>query len=351
MAKKQQHDLRNVFDEAVKSSLAAEDVVILLRSLRAQDGKASAADRMALAGKLARAAFLEPDRVGTCYDAMVMGWFGYYVQAEPIPELGRPPLEPSGPLWDEFWQIVEDGKEGALDAGSITSRTAGLAAHMGEEASERAVETAKTYPGVMEVLHRPIPPKIEIQQIKNCPKKSLARQFHTLIDDNDFDLEVLDREAIGLSELPKPLDYLNTRILQAHDLWHIVAGYETTALHEVAISSFQLAQFGHNYSAQFLSVAMAITAQAPPSAFPIFLDTVAAAWIHGRETPPMMAIPWEEEWQKSAKKIRQQYDIEPFKSPYPPNLLELFQGNVLQKTRGGVGLLWSRLRYKIPGET
>ena len=40
----------------------------------------------------------------------------------------------------------------------------------------------------------------------------------------------------------------NRRILQLHDVWHLFAGFGFTAQGEVAISGFQLAQFGQNYS-------------------------------------------------------------------------------------------------------
>ncbi len=52
---------------------------------------------------------------------------------------------------------------------------------------------------------------------------------------------MLDRDAPSLRDLPAPLNYLNARILQVHDLWHLVGGYQTTGLHEIAISAFHLA--------------------------------------------------------------------------------------------------------------
>ena len=108
------------------------------------------------------------------------------------------------------------------------------------------------------------------------------------------DAEVLDRNAIMLGELPPALRYLNTRILQMHDVWHLVGGYTTDAMHEVAISAFQLAQFGHNYSSMFLAAAGRMAHEHNAAGFGIFFQTVAEAWLHGRENPSFMAIEWEE---------------------------------------------------------
>ena len=110
---------------------------------------------------------------------------------------------------------------------------------------------------------------------------------------NGYDLEVLDREAIALSALPPALRYTNTRILQMHDVWHLVAGYTTSASHEIAISAFQLAQFGHGYSAMFLATVFTMAGRERPEGFPVLGLLVAEAWRHGRSAPSLMAVPWE----------------------------------------------------------
>jgi ubiquinone biosynthesis protein Coq4 len=149
--------------------------------------------------------------------------------------------------------------------------------------------------------------------------------FHDLIVDNGFDLEVLDREALGLDKLPAPLDYLNARILQCHDLWHIVAGYRTTALHEVAISAFQLAQFGHSYSAMFLGMVLTRIAFERPEGGPMMLQTILSAWTHGRRTPPLMGVRWERVWDKPVANVRRELGVTAYVSPFPADIFEQLQ--------------------------
>src|SRR5262245_12356083 len=152
-------------------------------------------------------------------------------------------------LWAPFWAFLDD--ESKMDAGTFTMRTAGLGQFVDAGFAQRAGEASLAYPGVAAAVAQGWPPKFQLSDLAACPSNSLGGEFHRLIVDKKFDLEVLDRDALGLSKLRPPLDYLNARALQCHDLWHIVGGYHTTALHEVAISAFQLSQFGHNYSAQF----------------------------------------------------------------------------------------------------
>ena len=143
-----------------------------------------------------------------------------------------------------------------------------------------------------------------------------------MLVDNNFDAEVLDREVIGLANLPPALRYVNTRILQMHDVWHLAAGYQTTSLHEIAISAFQLAQFGHNYSSMFLATVATMSCCKTPAGFGLLMQNIIEAWRHGRATPALMSIHWESEWHETPEQIRARHGITPFKGSFPPDLLE-----------------------------
>ncbi len=299
-------------------------------------------DRLCIAATLAHAAFLAPDRIVELYDALAAGWTGAAVKGKPIPRLQQEAEPAPDGLWDAYWEIVEDGKAGKLDALSITSRTAGLGGFLSPASVARIANFASSFDGVDEAAAGPMPGLITLETLAACPAGSLGRQFHDLIVDNKFDLEVLDRDEIGLANLPQPLAYLNTRMLQAHDLWHITGNYETTALHEIAISAFQMAQFGHNYSAQFLSITAVIGADAPGPAYRVLMDTITSAWIHGRRSPALILIPWEDVWHFSVDRIRELYGLQPYKSPHPPALVERGQAvgdklrllsNLIQRVR------------------
>lgn len=294
----------------------------LTAKLKAAGRKASVEDRAELAACLAHAAFLAPDQVAAAYDAVSQAWLEQAITADPIATLERAPEAAPTDLWASFWSVVEDAADGKLDALGITQRTAALGGEMPDTFVARVAEMSFTYPGIAQAASGDLPSRIDLETLAQQPEGSLGGAFHRLIVDNKFDLEVLDRSEIGLAELPTPLDYLNTRILQAHDLWHITAGYETTALHEIALSAFQMAQFGHNYSAQFLAIVAAVGAITPATGYAVLMDTYTTAWTHGRETKPMMLIPWEDVWHKSAEEIRAEFSISEYNRPHPADLIE-----------------------------
>jgi ubiquinone biosynthesis protein Coq4 len=273
-----------------------------------------------LAALWLHAAAAAPSRLGEIYDGSSRGWLG---RAPAAPHLAAESaaVEIPDAFWPDFWALVSDQTAGG-DAGLITQRTAALSGGLAPDFRAAAVAVALTYPGVSEAAADGFPEKFTLEALARAPEGSLGAEFHHLIVSNGFDLEVLDRDALGLADLPPPLDYLNARILQCHDLWHITAGYQTTGLHEVAISGFQAGQFGHNYSAMFLAMVLTKMALNPMAPTSLMLDVILSAWTHGRETPPLLAVNWPELWDLSVEDIRTRLGVRAYASPYPANLFE-----------------------------
>ena len=295
-------------------------VEAVARRLKAAGSAPGLADRAELAARLAHAGFVAPGTVAATYDAAAKGWFGDTIEGPAI-ALDDAAAPPPPAFWSDLWTLLAELEAGTVGA-LITPRTAALGGVLAEGFRPLAVRAALAFPGVAEAAAQGYPPKMTLEALARCPEGSLGHEFHRLIVDNGFDLEVLDRESLGLAGLTPPLDYLNARILQCHDLWHIVGGYRTTGLHEVAISGFQLAQFGHNYSAMFLAVVAAGGMMRPPEASGLILETILSAWVHGRRTPPMIGIPWEDVWDQSTDAIRARFGVEAYVSPYPADLFE-----------------------------
>ncbi len=313
---------REQFETTTRTGLTRGEVAALAAQVRAAGAEASEAGK-ALAAALAHGAFVAPERTAGLYDHAAEGWFGGPVGGralEPV-TIDAAPEPPGAEFWTAFWELVEDMGSG-LDAGTVTMRTAGLGPLLSANCGERLSLACLAFPGVREAAAHGPPGRFRLDDLAACPAGSLGHDFYSLIIDNGFDLEVLDREALGLSSLPSPHNYLNARILQVHDLWHLVGGYRTTGLHEVAISGFQLGQFGHGYSAVFLAMALASTTlkAAPYSA--LLFEIILGAWVHGRQTPCLLDAPWEEIWMEPIDQVRRHLGVEPYASPVPADLFE-----------------------------
>lgn len=265
------------------------------------------------AAAVAHAAFAAPWRVPETLDHL-----SGLAPSTPAPS--RPALEVGDSLVEALWAIV-DGAGGARSALEFTQATAALAGHLDPGFREALLEVSRSWSGVAEAVAQGWPEPFTLEALAAAPAGSLAGEFHDLIVRNGFDLEVLDRDALSLRNLPPPLDYLNARILQVHDLWHLVGGYHTTGLHEIAISAFQLAQFGHAYSASVLAVTLA-SASVEPVRYGVLAGVIAAAWRHGRTTPPLLGVDWPSLWAEPIGTVRERLGVTAFESPWPADLFE-----------------------------
>ena len=306
--------------EALAAAGADDDGAPLALAKRLRAG-INQSDLQALAALWIHGAAAAPERIPAIYDAACEGWLGAPVEGPPVKTAGGPPEFIPRPFWDALWELLNEPRQ-ALEAVNLTTKTAALAGLVSPNIAGRVGRSAIAYPGVSAAIAQGYPKKFSMDALARCAPDSLAGQLHALVVDNGFDLEVLDRDALGLKDLPPPLDYLNARILQCHDIWHIVAGYRTTALHEVAISAFQLAQFGHHYSAMFLGMVLTRIAFERPEGGPILLETILTAWAHGRRTPPLLPVKWDTVWDKPLDEVRAKLGVTPYVSPFPADLFE-----------------------------
>jgi ubiquinone biosynthesis protein Coq4 len=300
--------------------------------------------RLQLSAVMAWVAYSCPDACEAVCDNIASSWLGSGPKPEVPVDLPAAQIEDS--FWSAFWAVV-DGHDAGYDALSITVAVASLAGSVHPQMAELAEHQARHHRGSAEAVKRPIPGHTDIQALAQCPTGSLGRSLYNMIIENGYDPEVLDRESIALSQLPHSLHYLNARILQMHDVWHLVAGYETTSSNEIAISAFQLAQFGHNYSSVFLAAVMAISTFKEPRGFTILMQIIWEAWQHGREAPVMMDIEWENEWDNSLESIRDVHNIPTYESIFPADLLESIEtASLWKKIQLGMQLTRYNLRLR-----
>ena len=313
---------RSRFETLAASGLTGSEVAALAAKVRAGDPDSEGAAR-SLAAALAHADFLAPERIAEYYDQAAHGWYGVPVAAPAVftPTISNDPAPLAPEFWADFWGLVNDTGTG-MDAGTVTVRTAALGAHLSTGYTERLAKACLAYPGVAAAASGGPPGRFRLDDLAACPEGSLGHAFYRMTIDNGFDLEVLDRDSLNLERLPEPLHYLNARMLQVHDLWHIVGGYHLTGLHEIAISGFQMAQFGHGYSAMFLAMVVGSTSLKAGAYTPLMLDTILSAWVHGRQTPALLGVVWEDIWAKPADEIRSLLGVRLYNSPFPPDIFE-----------------------------
>jgi ubiquinone biosynthesis protein Coq4 len=267
---------------------------------------------------LARVAWIAPHETIPVYDDMAARWLdGAFMRFDGPPlgeatlaRLAAPGALPAA-LPDLLWALAEDG----IEAGTITQRIAAFGSAYEPSHRDACATAMAAHPGWDALAAKTPMPRTRLDDVAACAPGTLGHAFHRLIVDNGFDIEVLDPESVvGYHPV---IDPTSRRILQTHEIWHLVAGYSTSSLHEVAISGFQLAQFGHGYSRDFLATSFTITTTTLPVLSPVVLQATLEGWRHGRRTPPMMLVDWHTLWDEPLDALRARHGVEPFVSALP----------------------------------
>jgi ubiquinone biosynthesis protein Coq4 len=151
-------------------------------------------------------------------------------------------------------------------------------------------------------------PALDIKELGGCPSGSLGYAYYHQIVDNGLEVEIVKGNMTNV-ESRSVLVYAAQRILQVHDLWHCLTEYSTNPLDEIALQAFQLAQLGSPFSSNLLATLIVRSVFFIPNELKYLLEYISGGWQHGRGTPNLLGIKWEQHWNEGLGQLRQQYAI------------------------------------------
>jgi ubiquinone biosynthesis protein Coq4 len=281
---------------------------------------------------MTHAAFVQPERQIAVFDAIAHAWLDVDDAAERaaslrerLPWLTQPVsasdwTTPRG-VWDAFWGVVDADptppgdapKDPALD---FTGRVVAIGRHYDAELLMRCERAHFLHEDVRKLLGQP-EVRMTTNDLRDWPEDSLGTNLLDMLTAKGYDLEVINPDDVMLPAVFAAQNRTNRRILQLHDVWHLFAGFGFTAQGEVAISGFQLAQFGQNYSTRFLAATTTMMCLRPLVSVDQFIALIAEGWRHGRRAPPLMSVEWHKLLGRSIADLRAEMHVEPFQSRTP----------------------------------
>jgi ubiquinone biosynthesis protein Coq4 len=287
---------------------------------------------LAAAVLMSHAAFVQPERQIAIFDAIANAWLDIDNEAEraeslrrQLPWLAHSALEtwttPRG-VWDAFWGVVDaqpsapsdaPAKDQALD---FTGRVVAIGFHYDAELLMRCERAHYLHEDVRKLLEQP-EVRMTTSDLRNWPKDSLGTSLLDMLTSKGYDLEVINPDDVMLPAVFAAQNRTNRRILQLHDVWHLFAGFGFTAQGEVAISGFQLAQFGQNYSTRFLAATTTMMCLRPLVSVDQYIALIAEGWRHGRRAPPLMSVQWHTLLGRSIEELRAEMQVAAFQSRTP----------------------------------
>ena len=145
---------------------------------------------------------------------------------------------------------------------------------------------------------------LSLDRLAACAPGTLGAGYHQFVVDNNLEAnlgrnyrefnETLHAEG-KLDRLPEDMSYMMIRGFQTHDFLHVVTGYDSSPLGELAIAAFYLAQLRFPYHAMRMAVTLGHAAFVDPSITVPAMDAIVDGWMRGRSSPNLNFERWEEQ--------------------------------------------------------
>ena len=153
------------------------------------------------------------------------------------------------------------------------------------------------------------------------PAGTLGRTYFELTEKAKISAQgIVDASMAGGHDMPEPTDpdvaWVGNRLRDSHDLWHVVTGYQTDVIGELALLAFTFAQAPH------LGIGM-IVGFGYLQQFPQVNEHIRRGFRRGRRAAWLPAVEWETLFDQPLDTVRVQLGIDeiPVYEPIPSSAL------------------------------
>lgn len=161
---------------------------------------------------------------------------------------------------------------------------------------------------------------IDLDHLASRPAGSLGWAYHEWIVDNGLtaaiatdyrDFHELLEDSGQLDGMPESMKFAVLRGFQTHDFQHVVTGYDSSGLGEIALQAFCLAQIRFPYFAMWISTVTTQMTYLRPSSITPLMDAITDGWQLGRTVDNIQAERWETMLDQPLDEVRARYHVTP----------------------------------------
>lgn len=175
------------------------------------------------------------------------------------------------------------------------------------KATQLTIDYVKSDPVVAELFaERYLAPSPDIDALSQLPSGSLGYTYAKYITDFGFDPNFYRKETVE-----DDITYYFMRMRQTHDIWHIIGGFGVDVKGEIGLKAFELAQTRRPMAAILIAGSLLLTLFKAPDKLEDLLEQIAIGYRMGAKAKPLLAVKWEEHWEKSMADWRSELKIEP----------------------------------------
>lgn len=159
------------------------------------------------------------------------------------------------------------------------------------------------------IRDRYIPPFYNLDALLNLPPNSLGYIYATTMKKQGFDPNL----HVGMTAA-SDAEYVELRLSQTHDIWHIVTGFDASLDSEIGLQAFHLSQFPYPLGTMLVAISLISTTLQEPERLPQLLEAIALGFQMGKTATSLFAQKWEEGWEKPLVQWQADLNLQPTRS-------------------------------------
>lgn len=156
------------------------------------------------------------------------------------------------------------------------------------------------------IRDRYTPPDYDLDDLLTYPKDSLGYCYAAAIKTAGFDPN-LHRDMGAETDAR----YVELRLSQTHDIWHVITGFDTSVTGEIGLQAFHLAQFPYPLAAMLLANALMSSTLLMPQDLPFLVEAIFQGLQMGQQAQSLFAQRWEAGWEKPLHQWRSELKVRP----------------------------------------
>jgi ubiquinone biosynthesis protein Coq4 len=172
---------------------------------------------------------------------------------------------------------------------------------------ELAVARAMGDAGFRDLLERRYrAPQPDFEYLESLSEETLGKQYFLHMRRNN-----LSPDFFPDSRLKDEVEYLIHRGREVHDIWHVLADYDTTVSDELALQGFTLSQLDSPISGVILASGILHFTRFEPGRLGEVIELIDEGHVRGRDSGYLFGVPWEKHWEMKLEDARSWMRIPP----------------------------------------
>lgn len=159
------------------------------------------------------------------------------------------------------------------------------------------------------IEHRYMARPHNLKQLLQYPQNSLGYVYASYLKEKGLNPDLYSDIRIN-----SDASYIEARLSQTHDIWHVVTGFDTSLIGEIGLQAFHLPQFPYPLATMLVANSLMSSTLAEPETLPKLLHSITLGWEMGTNAKPLFAQKWEEAWDKPLSQWQAQLNIQPIQN-------------------------------------